>query len=209
MLKQTRSFVGAWGKIDRGSQLWFYAAHTFSTVMKQQGSRSCRRQLLVVIAFLASAAAAHSQLVLNAGDVYTHSFSSLPALGCFGPIPSGARDSGNLSFTLDPASIQPGDSFQMEIGLSGMVVVWNGPGSPQSLSAVTFGPPGGITLTGLSGSVTFSTITMSASVRDFGLNGVNQICQYGATFVPVPEPGTISLIGLAASLLVVRVVRRK
>ena len=88
-------------------------------------------------------------------------------------------------------------------------VEWHGPQSPQYLF-VPFAPAGPIRLTGLSGSVTIESITMSQGfINSVSPGGPLMNCVYGETFVPVPEPNTLAFIILAVPFLVLNRWRRR
>jgi len=66
-------------------------------------------RLQIMAAVLLNGLRANGQLVLDAGQAYTHRFDSLPLLYS-SPAPSGARPSAGFLFTLDPPSYQPYDA---------------------------------------------------------------------------------------------------
>ena len=144
---------------------------------------------LITAIVLASCQCGRAQLLLSAGDTYTSSFSSLPFLDSIAPVPAGTPNSFSVSFVLDETSIQSGDSFLLEMLLDGNAYrssLW-APGSLQNLSLAGSSFGGSVRFTGLSGSVIVDSLRMGSYLHASTI--VPTLNHYGATIVPVPEPG--------------------
>jgi hypothetical protein len=143
----------------------------------------------------------YGQLLLNPGDSWAYQFSDLPKTGTvsiFNSTPSGVLD-----FTIDGATFQSGDVLRFEMFEN------SASEAPICTGTLSSAPPfegmcetnmawqdrqGAIRLTMLSGSVTVDNITVKAIIPGASLT-VNDV--YSSTFVPLPEPATLSLFAAA------------
>jgi hypothetical protein len=144
---------------------------------------------------------ASGQLTLNAGDVYSYEFSSLP-----GPTPyaGGAVVSGLVYLTLSPATLQAGNVLRYEMfedGFSQAPIFSRTLTGPTDDSGPYVGVANGawqdrqgaIRITALSGSATIDTIQLVS----FEAGGRFGLQYYSSVLTPVPEPGTWCLLGVA------------
>jgi hypothetical protein len=159
------------------------------------------KKFIAIAALISIAQIAHCQLVLGPGDVYVNDFTSVPLVFVGSSIvPVGTPPSFGASFTLDSTSIQPGDSFAFDLISGGVSLVWQGPNSGQSLSAIGFGFPG-IRFTGLTGSVTISEVSVWYNQLVSDPFGPPRLERYEASIVPVPEPAPAGLAALGAAVV--------
>ena len=155
------------------------------------------RSILICLVTLSAWAAARGQIPLNSGDVFTFEFTSLtPVPGDPGPL----NPLGNYSVILNPATVQPDDMIRLEMFENSLneepicertwanqsLVICQAPDAWGDLQ-------GTIRLTMLSGSATVDVITFRALTLS---GGTPPLQIWESTFVPVPEPGTLSLLGL-------------
>jgi len=145
-----------------------------------------------------------SQLVLTPGQLWDYSFDTLPRTGSV-PV-FGNNPSGTLQFTVNSSSFQPGDMLRYDMFEN------NTSETPVCSETMSSAPPFGASCTSdfswqdrqgairfsmLSGSVTIDSITLKAVVAGPSLSSYDV---YSTTFTPVPEPGTMTLVGFGASL---------
>ena len=145
----------------------------------------------------------HAQLALNAGDVWTYTFASLPFVGntnAFITFPQGL-----FNFTVNGSTLQNGDllSYEMFETTSALTPICSGTmtgGSPTTLSCSSAGAwqdrEGAARFTMVSGSLTVESVTLQAIVSGPSLSSFEV---YSSTFTPVPEPANLGLIGCAIS----------
>jgi hypothetical protein len=163
-------------------------------------------------ALVAFSAAGHGQLVLNPGDSWTYPFSALPKTGSapvFTSTPGGIFD-----FTVDNATFQNGDMLRYEMFEKDTS---ESPICSGTLSSAPSGQvscesdsawqdlAGTVRLTMLAGSVTVDSVTVESIVPGSNLSAYDV---YSSTFVPSPEPGTSSLIGISLGAAFLRRPRR-
>src|ERR1041385_5993064 len=130
-----------------------------------------KRFAFVCAVGLATCGPARSQLVLNPGDTFAYSFSSLPLTGfvsSFNSVPSGV-----FGFTVRSNSFQAGDLLRYEMFENSVAEspIFSGTLStapPFSLSATNAGAwqdvQGAVRFTMLSGSVTLDSVSVKAIV---------------------------------------------
>jgi len=158
---------------------------------------------LVAIAALEIQLSCQAQLTLNAGDVWTYPFASLPFVGntnAFTTFPQGI-----FSFTVNGTTLQSGDllSYEMFESTPSLTPICSGTmtgGSPTTLSCSSAGAwqdrEGAVRLTMVSGSLTVDSVTLQAIVSGPSLSSFEV---YSSTFTPVPEPANLGLLGCVFS----------
>jgi hypothetical protein len=164
---------------------------------------------LVVFGLFIATATVRAQSTINAGDAFYYGFNGLPRVQTAVP---GGGQFGQVSLVFEPSSMDPLDSFTLEMfetdatGASMASVHGTGTSSYLSCSAGGWQDlQGGMRLTIQSGSVTLNTIDfVVVTTAAPGLINV-----YQATFVPVPEPSTTLLLGVGAAALCLWRVQRK
>lgn len=154
---------------------------------------------LVSLFLLGACVTTHSQVLLNTGDSFTFEFTSLP----FDQILSPFRRAGG-GVSLNTVGLEPGEYFRLELFDHGVDE------EPKVTRTFTNHADGGglwqdlqgtVRVTMLNGSMTLNSIMFS--VTTYGdrpdPNGpyINNR-YYQATFIAVPEPSTVSFLGLIA-----------
>jgi hypothetical protein len=165
-----------------------------------------KTQIILASLLVAGCICARGQITLHAGDSYTYQFSSFQFLGT--AVPGAPLLTGNAFAVFDGATFQSGDSTRLalfETGLADVPFAMNtivdvplptayGPG----LGATGFGwhdLQGVVQVTQLGGSATLQQIVLRYYDQPTG----GPINVYGATIVPVPEPGLFSLLLFGAA----------
>ena len=167
---------------------------------------------LICVAILAFCLPCFSQLVLSPGQVWDYSFDTLPKTGSV-PV-FGNNPGGTLQFTVNSSSFQSGDLLRYEMFENSTTE------APICSRLMSSAPPydlscssdfswqdrqGAIRLSMLSGSVTIDSVTLKAIVAGPSLSSYDV---YSTTFTPVPEPGTVTLLLVSATVAICGVVRR-
>ena len=165
--------------------------------------------LAIILSVICSAA--RGQLVMNAGDSYTHHFTTLP----FGHNETVLHLSPGAHFVLqfDNATVDSGDSLLMEMfeGSAAEPAVWqqtlSGPAWIPLLSSSTVWADhqGAVRVTALAGSFVINELIMQRNEPVIG--GSFDVYQLRVT--PVPEPSTIAFAGLGALILSARLALRR
>jgi hypothetical protein len=168
----------------------------------------------VLFALLLASVSAKSQLVLNQGDVWTHTFNSLPLTGTTNSFLTSAQ--GVFEFHVQAGTLQSGDTLRYDMFENGASE------TPICSQTIAFGSPltatcsspnawadlqGVIRLTMLSGSLTVDNVHLEAIVSGPSLSSFNV---YSTSFNPVPEPSFFFLCaaGCVTSLVVRRFRKR-
>ncbi len=159
------------------------------------------RTYLTCLALLGACLSGSSQLVLNPGDTWTYQFSTLPFVGTTNAFL--ANPSGIFGFTVNSNTFQPGDALRYDMFENSTAE------SPIFTGTMSSAPPftvltatndawqdlqGAIRFTMESGSVTVDSVTLGVIQSGPSLSSYDV---YETTFVPVPEPGFLSLLGSA------------
>jgi len=163
-----------------------------------------KRAFLTWLAVVSSCLPSFSQLVLAPGQVWDYSFDTLPKTGSVSVF--GNNPAGTLQFTVNNASFQPGDMLRYDMFEN------NTTETPICSGLMSSAPPydqscssdfswqdrqGAIRFSMLAGSVTIDSITLKAVVAGPSLSSYDV---YSTTFTPVPEPGSMTLLGVGAIL---------
>lgn len=159
-----------------------------------------KARALSAVMFLGISFSASSQLLLNPGDNYTHSFSQVPFIGT-GPVNCGYWS--EVALGLTPATFNEGDIFQIDLRALNGTLIHSGtisyPRQPPDISFLgngAFQVPGGysgeVRVTMLSGSATLETIGLTFVLPRCDEPGVAPAHIYGAV-VAVPEPSVTFL----------------
>ncbi len=167
-------------------------------------------KIVAIVAVLLTTIGVYAQgsLTLNAGDIYTYQFSSLPLQGTWDVQEPPGLPRGQVNGFFLPGSFQPGSSLLVEMFEDSTS---SSPIASQTLiSPVGFSPPpgpllwsldawqdlqGAVRLSMLSGSVTIDLFQVTANRDDSGV-----LNSFGSSALPVPEPNSIRLISCAALL---------
>ena len=172
------------------------------------GSDFMRYVAITALLLVTIGASAQVNLTLNAGDTYTFQFSSLSFQGIWDVQQPPGVPIGEINGLFLPDSFQPGSSLLVEMfedstSLSPIA-------SQVLISQVGFSPPpgpllwsldawqdlqGAVRLSMLSGSATIDLFQVTVNRDDSGM-----LNSYGSSALPVPEPNSILLIGVAALL---------
>ena len=145
---------------------------------------------LIFLAMMMIGYCGTGQVVLKAGQVQSYNYRFVPSGFPCQAAPPGHTNSAGVLLTLDAESRQPGNAFLFEIVDSTAAPVassvWSGPDSSLSLFASGSFYPAAIRLTGLTGSVTITSMTMPWSLFHQGLPPrQNEVCTFdGMRFVP-------------------------
>ena len=146
----------------------------------------------------------YSQLALTPGQVWEYTFDTLPRIGSV-PV-FGNNPGGTLQFTVNSSTFQSGDMLRYQMFENSTME------APICSGLMSSAPPydlsctsdfswqdrqGALRFTMLSGSVTIDSIMLKAVVAGPSLSSYDV---YSSTFVPVPEPGTMTLAALAAGI---------
>jgi len=162
-----------------------------------------KKAILAAITVLGVQLSSQAQLTLNAGDVWTYPFASLPFVGntnAFTTFPQGI-----FNFTVNGNTLQTGDvlSYEMFESTPAFTPICSGTmtgGSPTTLSCSSAGAwqdrEGAVRFTMVSGSLTVDSVTLQAIVSGPSLSSFEV---YSSTFTPVPEPANLGLVGCVIS----------
>jgi hypothetical protein len=144
----------------------------------------------------------HAQLVLNPGQTWTYSFSSLPFVGNTNAFTTSPQ--GIFSFSVNGSTLQSGDllSYEMFEGSPSLTPICAGTMTGSSPTTLACTSPvawqdreGSVRFTMLSGSVTVDTVSLTAIVSGPSLSSFEV---YSSTFTPVPEPTGLFVFGSLA-----------
>jgi hypothetical protein len=156
--------------------------------------------ILFPLALLAGCLTARGQLTLNAGDIFTYEFNTLTLMGQ----QDVGTPLGNYWVIMDTTTVQTGDTMLLEMFEGSLAEApianstFTGGGSLGTCTAFDAwaDQQGAIRLTMLSGSVTVDSIRLTALTPTGSDPPINR---WQSAFVPVPEPSTIALLGVAVA----------
>ncbi len=170
-----------------------------------------KKRFIILLVLVVSRLSSEAQSTLNAGDVFTYEFSSLPyRQAVFGPAPAGM-----FQFTVN--SLEPLDSFRYEMFEGSLAT---DPAQGPICSGTVSGPPApgawpcfvAGAWQDLQGTVRFTMLAGSVTLDSFELGVLRQGGPTGAQWyyqmvTPVPEPGPMVLLGLGVASFLLRRIR--
>ncbi|HKQ36442.1 MAG TPA: PEP-CTERM sorting domain-containing protein [Verrucomicrobiae bacterium] len=148
-----------------------------------------------------------AQQLLSSGDTFTYNFLNLQN---FGDGYASSNPRGFTTFYIDPAQSTPGATYRVELfenntGEAPIGTV-NGTGNVTANSVNAWQDlNGAVRVTVTSGNVYFQNV----AVNVYRPTGLGDYELYSSGLVPVPEPGTLSLVGLGAAGLLGWTLRRR
>ena len=147
---------------------------------------------------------AHSQLILNAGETYTFSFSSLPYAGFVNP--QNYAPAGQCSVTWQVGTLEMGEELRLDMFETSLAEAPIGTATFTNRFSSSGGAivqdawqdrQGAIRLSMLSGSLAIETIGFQVYI----LRDSTHMDVYEQMFTPVPEPSTILLFASGLGLV--------
>ena len=166
-----------------------------------------KRLVFLFVLLLGSRSPLFAQLLLNPGDSWVYTFSSLPFQN--GTNTFLTTTHGEFDFTVRSSSFNPGDSLAYEMfeNATSEAPIYSGTLNVAPSNPIISSAPNGwqdvqgaVRFRMLSGSLIIDNVTLKAITTSPSLSSYNL---YEDTFVPVPEPAVIRFLlsgGLAAFL---------
>lgn len=165
------------------------------------GAATMNRIIPLLVGVIAlCATSARAQLLLSPGETYTYSFLDLQN---FGDGYASANPRGFATFYTDPGRSTPGATYRLELFENNtdeapIATVNNGTGNVTATAVNGWQDLNGVArVTVTSGDVFFDALRINV----YRPTGFGDYELYSSDLVPVPEPGTATLLGLATAAL--------